>query len=163
MLLKILCCGIIYKFKCSRSLLNDVPHVLSCLTFSRASRATRAWFLTFSCALWAALCPMCCCVDVPRTLRGAVLNMHHILHALVSNISHVLRALDSYVPCALRALMHHVPRVLHAMCPMYPSTLWVLSPYVPLVARTFRTICANMTFCDLGFPWLTLLFFLFIS
>ena len=39
MLSEILCYGIIYKFKCSRSLLNYVPHVLSCLTFSRAVRA----------------------------------------------------------------------------------------------------------------------------
>ena len=149
---------------CSRVLRSLVPYVLcvpraTCSTYSRASRATRAWFLTFSCALWAALCPTCCCVHVRRTLRGAVLNVHRVLHALVSNISRVLRALDSYVRRALHALMPHVPRVLHAMCPMCPSTLWVLSPYVPLVARTFRTICANITFCDLGFPWFTLLFF----
>ena len=46
-----------------------------------------------------------------------------------------------------------------ALFPICPHDLWAYFSNVPLVPRTFNTLCANISFFTLEFTCLTLLFF----
>ena len=107
--------------------------------------------------------------DVLRALHPLVPYVTRIIRALLLHVSRVLRTIVSHVlvPCVLLSFTCLLPYVFScrtwscaslAMCPMYPCTLRARFPYVHLVPRALH-LCANITFCALEFPCLTLLFF----
>ena len=99
---------------------------------------------------------------VPRALRALVPHVLCTLLAFVLCVPHVLRALLPYVSRFLRALALVAP-VPHAQCVLVPPCLvhhvpsCFKSPLRALVSCL--TLRANISFCNLKFPCLTLLFF----
>ena len=139
---------------CSRSYVSHVPppSCLICLVP----------YVSFS---------LCVLVShVPRALRALMPYEPRALPALLPHMLRVLRALLSPMLCAAShasypvcfrgpcTFCHKCSRASHALCPMCLRGLWALSPYVPLVHRTLRTLCVNITFRALGFQCLALLF-----
>ena len=113
------------------SLLNYVPHVLSCLTclvhsvLSCSPRLVSQVLLFLTCLF----------LTCSRALRAACLVLH-VPHALV------LSCLTCLVPCVL-------PRAscLTCLVPYVPSCFMSTFSLVPLVPRTLSILCANISFC----------------
>ena len=136
----------------TRSLLNYVPYVLSCLRVS---------------------CSMC-----PRALRAPCPTclVPHVLSCPTFLVPYVPRASCPTCSCALRASCPMCSRALHAsystcLVPYVLMCFTCLVLHLPCASRfmspfslcsllfcTLRTLCSNITFCALEFPWITLLF-----
>ena len=87
------------------------------------------------------------------------LTYSRVQSALCPTCSRSLRALASQVPRVLCVLILPMRSVSCALFPICPHDLWAYFSNVPLVPRTFNTLCANISFFTLEFTCLTLLFF----
>ena len=145
-------------------------HVLSCPTCIVSHK-----FLCLTCLVpYAISCPTClaphmllyhiCLVfyysPVSRALCSTCSLAQRASRPMRSQISHALYSAYSSanLPRSICDLVPHVSRLLRALYSMCLHTVWAPYHDVSLVSRTFDTLCANIIFCALQFPCLTLLF-----
>ena len=103
-----------------------------------------------------ALVPCVC-----RVLRGLA---PHVLSCPTCLVPYVL--LCPTCCRALRAPVFHMPRASRASSSVWPRALRFMSLFslrtLRTLFRTLLTLCPKITFYDLGFPCITVLYFLFI-